>query len=142
MLWDGVSCCNVLFMTIHRSGARDRPRRNRKQREALVSLWQRSSESVEVFCASHDISLDSFARWLAELEVTGAPSAETPDSHTDAEVHPRQPAFVELPSPQAASFASKASSDGAAEVVLRVELRGDAGKRAIDQVIAMLGGCS
>lgn len=128
---------------------RQRPRRNRTEREALVDLWQRSNEDLGAFCDKHDISLDSFARWRAEIGATNRGSAAPEASRVLTQAWGRQerrPPFVELQASNSALLGSGASSSSMAEVVLtaggglRLELRGDAARRTVEQIVAMLGG--
>ena len=118
-----------------------RPRRNRKERKALVELWQRSSESVETFCARHDITRDSFNRWRAELAADARMSRVVGQPPNKARA---TPSFVEVRVPGEEDDAQPRndSADGRVVVTspsgLRMELHGEPARRAVEQVMTLL----
>lgn len=55
-----------------------KPRRSRAQWQRLMSAYEASGQSQQVFCREHDVALSTFARWRRILAGQTAPTAAEP----------------------------------------------------------------
>lgn len=82
----------------------------------VVQLWQRSGQSVRVFCAEHHLSEPSFYAWRRVITSRDRP---TPDDNRDNPDHAPRPSFVPVRvTPEASRTTATLLTTGSLELVI------------------------